>query len=109
MDFRQVFADKPVTVELPIDLVGRSPGVQAGGKLVQKARKMRVSGLFADLPERVSVDINNLNLARTIKAGDLRYDKFRVAMKPDVAIASCELTRALRQEAQQAAKTTGKK
>lgn len=110
MDFKQVFPDKPVTVELPLDLVGRSPGVFAGGKLVQKARKMRVTGLYPNLPERIAVDITNLQLARTIKAGDLRYDNFRLAMKPDAAICSCELTRALRQEAQAAAsKTPGKK
>jgi len=104
MDFQQVFPDKPVIVALPVDLIGTSPGVVAGGRLVQKQRRLKVMGLYPDLPERLQVSISDLQLGRSIKAGDLSFDKFSVRMNADVAIASCEITRALRQEAAAAGK-----
>jgi large subunit ribosomal protein L25 len=101
MDFTQVFPNKPVQVELPVELVGRSPGVAAGGKLVQKARKLRVLGNYTQLPERITVDISELRLGRSIKAGDLRFESFQIRNAADVAVASVELTRQLRQEGPQ--------
>jgi large subunit ribosomal protein L25 len=109
MDFTQVFPTKPVQVELPVEIVGRSPGVAAGGKLVQKARKLRVLGMYPNLPERIKVDISELRLGRSIKAGDLRFPEFQVRNAADVAVVSVELTRQLRQEGPQPGAAPAKK
>ena len=42
IDFVQVFDDKMVTVNLPIQLTGNSVGLLGGGKLRQRRRQIRV-------------------------------------------------------------------
>ena len=108
-EFVVVKSEVPITVDLPVKLTGTSPGVLMGGKLVQKAKKFRVKGLYTNLPNSVEVSIDDLKLGRSLKVRDLQYDKFVITMAGDVPVCSCEITRQLRQEAVQAAKTGGKK
>ncbi|MBX3102947.1 MAG: 50S ribosomal protein L25 [Bacteroidetes bacterium] len=99
VEFRQISEARPVQVLLPIRLIGSSVGVLAGGKLVQKARKLRVRGVYSQLPEELVIDITSLRLGHSLKVRDLKYDNFVIAENSDVPIASVELTRSLRQEA----------
>jgi large subunit ribosomal protein L25 len=106
-DFIRVYDDRPVEVALPVKLTGTSPGVLMGGKLVQKLRKITVKGIYTDMPEHLNVDISGLRLGRSLKTGDLAFDKLEITMVKNIPVASVEVTRALRQEAVAAAK--GKK
>jgi large subunit ribosomal protein L25 len=106
VEFRQIDDKRAVQMPLPIRLTGSSVGVLAGGKLVQKARKLRVRGLYTQLPEELAIDITNLRLGHSLKVRDLQYDNFTIAENGDVPIASVELTRTLRQES--AAQAKGK-
>jgi large subunit ribosomal protein L25 len=107
VEFRRVKEDKAIEVNLPIKLVGNSVGVLAGGKLVQKQRKLKVRGLFTKLPDLLTIDISELKLGRSLIVSDLKFDDLIVSMPKDLPICSVEITRSLRQEAAQAAK--GKK
>jgi large subunit ribosomal protein L25 len=99
LEFLKVREDVPVQVSLPVRLTGTAEGALAGGKLVQKARKLTVRGLYKDLPDFLDIDVTNLKLGRSLKVGDLRFEKFMVAMPKDLPLATVEITRALRQEA----------
>ena len=101
VDFYCVPKGEPVTVELPVKLVGVAPGVLAGGRLVQQIRKMRVKGLIKDLPSTVEVDVSNLQLGKALLVRDLPPYPFRVRMAPTVAIARIEIPRALRVQREQ--------
>ncbi len=46
IDFVEVFDDKPVTVEIPIKLVGAAIGMKDGGKPRQRRRVLKVRGLI---------------------------------------------------------------
>ncbi len=70
-DFLQVFDEKPVKIDLPIELKGNSPGVIKGGKLIIKLRKLRVKGLMDALPARITIDISKLEITDSVKVGDL--------------------------------------
>ena len=70
-DFLQVFDEKPVKIDLPIELKGSSPGVIKGGKLITKLRKLRVKGLMDALPARITIDISKLEITDSVKVGDL--------------------------------------
>ncbi len=98
-DFLAVEEGVPQTVEVPITLVGRPVGVESGGKLVQKLRKMKVKGDYTKIPDRIEVNVKELRLGHSIKISDLHYDNFMIRNKSDVAVASVEITRALRQAA----------
>ena len=98
IEFHKVYADRPLQVDIPLKLTGTSEGVLAGGRLVQKQRKLRVRGLYKDIPDSLSYDITNLRLGRSIKVADVEFDNLIVDMIRDVPIATVEITRQLRQE-----------
>ena len=78
IDFVQVFPDKKVTVNLPVRLTGSSVGIRAGGKLRQRRRNLKVNGLIKDMPDRLEVDLSDLDIGESMKVGDLSYDNLDV-------------------------------
>ena len=60
VDFIQMFDDKKLTVQLPVELKGTSPGVKMGGRLKLNKRKITVKGLPADLPETIAINMDGL-------------------------------------------------
>lgn len=78
IDFVEVFDDKPVTATIPIELTGSSIGVKNGGKMRQRRRYLKVKGLIKDLPERLKVDITDLDIGQVIKIGDLDYPNLEI-------------------------------
>lgn len=78
IDFIEVPDNKPVTINIPVKVIGDSPGVKAGGKLRIKARNLKVKGLINEIPEFLVVDISELKIGQSIKVGDLSYDKIEL-------------------------------
>lgn len=78
IDFVEVFDDKPVTVELPINLVGVAIGLKDGGKTRQRRRVLKVRGLIKDLPDTLDIDISDVAIGDVIKIGDLSYDNLEI-------------------------------
>ena len=73
IDFVEYFDDRPVTLKLPINIIGDSVGLKKGGKLKVKRRYLKVKALPKDLPDVLDVDITKLDIGKTIKVGDLGY------------------------------------
>ncbi len=96
VDFLEVFADKPVVVELPVRLEGFAPGVKAGGKLTLAMRRLRVRGIYTELPEEIVVDVSKLKLGKSIQVGDLSFDKLELLNANNAVVAQVKLTRAAR-------------
>ncbi|WP_027000943.1 50S ribosomal protein L25/general stress protein Ctc [Eisenibacter elegans] len=96
VDFLQIFPDKPVKMAVPITTVGVSPGVQAGGKLVYKMRKMRVKALPAQLPDTVQVDISELELGKSIKVREIAVEGYEILDNMSNPVVSIDIPRALR-------------
>lgn len=94
MDFLALSEDKPVTVEVPIKIVGNSEGVKQGGKLAVSARKLRVSGLIANLPDELEVDITPMGIGKQIFAKDLSYDNINIVSPKGTLVCAVRATRA---------------
>ena len=94
IDFLQIVADKPVTVEIPVQLEGHAEGVKAGGKLSLEARKLKVKALYSNLPDRVVVDVNSLGLGKKIQVADLHYDNLEIVNVKSQIVAQVKATRA---------------
>lgn len=77
-DFIELHDNKPVVINIPIQVTGDSVGVIAGGKLSIKRRNLKVKGLANDLPEALHIDITDLKIHEGIKVGDLSYDKIEL-------------------------------
>jgi large subunit ribosomal protein L25 len=78
IDFIEVSAEKPIIIELPVEITGNSVGVRAGGKLRQRRKYIKVKGLIKDLPDTLVIDISDLDIGNSILAGDLKFDKIEV-------------------------------
>jgi large subunit ribosomal protein L25 len=95
IDFLELFEDKPVSIEVPVKVSGNSVGVRAGGVLVNKMRKLKISALPKHLPDYVEVKIDNLNIGDDIRVRDLSMDGVTFIDSPSNVIASVKTTRAV--------------
>jgi large subunit ribosomal protein L25 len=78
LDFIEVADDKPITINLPINVTGDSVGIKAGGKLRIRKRNLLVKGLTTDIPDFLPIDITELKIHQSIKVGDLSFDKIEL-------------------------------
>jgi large subunit ribosomal protein L25 len=107
VDFMELDAKKPVVIQIPVRLTGTSPGVKTGGKLVQKLRKLSVRALPKDHIDNIDVSIETLEVGKSVRVGDLKFDKLVITNAAEDTIVSVTTSRALRQAEQEAA--SGKK
>lgn len=95
-DFVAFADDKPIKFEIPVKVVGSSPGIAKGGKLELKTRVLKVKGLAKDFPDVIPVDISNLDLGKSFKVEDVQVEGFEVLTSPSVSIVTIGIPRALR-------------
>jgi len=72
LDFIRVMKGQHVRVEVPVELVGESVGVKAGGFLDFSGRSLHVECPAEAIPEKVTVDISKLRIGEHIAAGDVQ-------------------------------------
>ena len=94
IDFYQVTEDKPIVMEVPIKLNGLAEGVKAGGKLALQARKLKVNGIYTNIPERVVIDVTNLGLGKKLAVSDIQVEKCKLMNVQDACVAQVKATRA---------------
>jgi large subunit ribosomal protein L25 len=72
VDFQTLKDDEEITVEVPVKLVGESPGVKnQGGILAVVTHEVSVTCLPKYIPSAVTVDISSLALGQSIHAEQL--------------------------------------
>ena len=96
IDFLEVFADKPVTIEVPVVLDGFPVGVRAGGKLNLDMRKLKVRGFYKDVPEKLHIDVSKLGLGKTMKVGEVSFEGLELLNAKAAVVAAVRTTRAAR-------------
>jgi large subunit ribosomal protein L25 len=103
-DFYEISENKPITVEIPVKFTGSSAGVREGGKLVTECRKIKVKGLPKDIPAEIEIDITELGIGKSIRAGEIETRNFDIVLAKETPIVSVRTTRAAAAAAQEAAK-----
>ena len=101
-DFLAISADKPVSIDVPLNIFGNCAGVKAGGKLLIEARKLRVSGLPDQIPDVLDIDITNLRLGKQIVAGDLSFEGVQIVSPKTTGVCTVKHTRAAMAAAEEA-------
>lgn len=94
LDFLAVGDDKPVVMEVPVAIEGHAAGVKAGGKLVLNMKKVKVKAIYDQIPERLVINVDDIQIGQSIKVGDLHFDNFELASPKDLMIVSVRATRA---------------
>jgi len=93
VDFYQLRDDKPVMMEVPVRLTGRSRGVVAGGVLRQPYRKVRVKALPANLPDELVIDISPLRIGMKVYVGDVKTEGFTLVHPDNTVICAVRTAR----------------
>lgn len=77
VDFKRINVKEPVSVSVPLELVNieTSKGLKLGGVLNFAVRKVALRGLVHDMPEKIVVDLANLNIGEVIHGTDLVLPK----------------------------------
>ena len=87
-DFLLISEDKPVIISIPVNSVGTSKGVVAGGKLNIKTRKLKVKALPSALPDSIELDITPLKIGDSIKVKEVKVNGLELLdPKSDVVLA----------------------
>jgi large subunit ribosomal protein L25 len=72
VDFYEIDKQQAITLDIPIHFTGEAVGVELGGDLHHVKREIKVSCLFAVLPDFFEVDVSHLNIGDSIKVQDLK-------------------------------------
>ena len=96
IDFQEVYPDKPIIMEVPVQIEGHAEGVKAGGKLTLSMRKLKVKAVYSEIPERLVVNVDNLGLGKSMAVGDLHYEGLELMNAKNAVVCAVQLTRAAR-------------
>lgn len=96
IDFLEVYPEKPVVMEVPVQIEGHAEGVKAGGKLSLSMRKLKVKAPYTEIPERLVVNVDNLGLGKSLAVGDLHFEGLELMNAKNAVVCAVQLTRAAR-------------
>ena len=96
IDFLQVYPDKPIVMEVPVQIEGHAEGVKAGGKLTLSMRKLKVKAVYSEIPERLVVNVDSLGLGKSLAVGDLHFEGLELMNAKNAVVCAVQLTRAAR-------------
>ncbi len=103
IDFLEVYPDKPILMEVPVQIEGHAEGVKAGGKLSVSMRKLKVKAVYTEIPERLVINVDHLGLGKSLAVGDLHYEGLELMNAKNAVVCAVQLTRAARGAAAKAA------
>jgi len=73
VDFHAVKEDQILTAQLPIELLGDAVGEKSGGVLDHQLRSIEIHCRPADLPEKIEIDVSNIDLDEAVHVSDLKF------------------------------------
>ena len=92
-DFLQLKDEKKIKMEIPVKIIGDSPGVQQGGKILMRIRKLSLMAYPKNMPQFVEVDISSLELGKSIKVEELLTEEYDILNSPVVSVVSVNIPR----------------
>src|SRR5438874_11856377 len=90
IDFHAVSMDEKIEADVPLEPAGTANGVKNfGGLLEQSLRALAVSCLPRDLPDKISVDVSNLNIGDSIHVRDIKLpNEVAAKVQPELTVFS---------------------
>lgn len=93
VDFYQLFEDKEITMEIPVHLIGVSPGVIAGGNMRFPNRKLKVRAIPANLPDFINADISQLNIGDKVFVTELENENYSILHPENTVVVQVRISR----------------
>ena len=104
IDFFQLFDDKEITMEVPVKIVGTSPGVLLGGDLRLNQRRLKVRALPKNLPDYIEANISELQMGNKLYVTKVETKNFKLIHPDNTVVCQVRISRAAMKAAQEAAK-----
>ncbi len=104
IDFFQLSDSKEITMEVPVKIVGTSPGVLLGGDLRLNLRRLKVKALPKNLPDFVEANISELQMGNKLYVTKLEAKNFKLMHPDNTVVCQVKISRAAMKAAQEAAK-----
>lgn len=82
VDFLAIRRDQKITVDVPVRVIGESPGVKAGGVVEHHLWDLSVECLPGDVPEAIEVDISTLELGDGFRVASLELPSGATMLTP---------------------------
>jgi len=95
IDFYQLYEDKEISMDIPVQIQGAAPGVlNSGGVLRLSKRKLRVRALPSNLPDFITVDISGLEMGNKFYTAELKNDNFTLLHPDNTVVCQVKASRA---------------
>jgi len=94
IDFYQLFDNKEVTMEIPVQFTGNSRGVRNGGVLRKNKRSLRVKALPGNLPDYIEADITDLKIGNKLYITALDSEDFKFMHPVNTVVCQVRRSRA---------------
>ena len=104
IDFYQITDDKEITMEIPVRVIGTSPGVLLGGVLRLNNRKLKVKAFPKNLPDFLDADITPLEMGNKLYVTGLPQENYKIMHPENTVVCQVRISRAAMKAAQEAAK-----
>jgi len=91
-------------MEVPVKIVGTSPGVLLGGDLRLNTRKLKVKALPKNLPDFIEANISELEMGNKLYVTKLVSDNYKLLHPENTVVCQVRISRAAMKAAQEAAK-----
>ena len=74
VDFKRIDVKSPVSVVVPVEIINTeiSKGIKLGGVLNFAVRKVSITGLVENIPEKIIIDALDLNIGDSVHGSDLK-------------------------------------
>ena len=96
IDFLHIVPGKKIKMNIPVEIIGDAIGVKKGGKLIQKLKKLPISAKIENMPDKITVDVSNLDNNNFIRVVNIEQKDFKINYVPGTPIVSVEASRAAR-------------
>lgn len=89
IDYYGVDLEREIKVEVPLEFTGTAKGTKLGGVLETYRESVRLGSKPLDMPQKLIVDVSNMNIGDTINVEDLKLpDNVRAVHDQNFAIVS---------------------
>ncbi len=87
VDFQHISMTKEITVNVPVEVVGEPVGVKTkGGILETILREVEVECLPANIPDRIVIDVSELDVGDSLQVSDLHVENARIISDPESTV-----------------------
>ena len=92
IDFLEIDVSKKIKVKVPIELIGVSPGEKQGGHVNLIIRALEIESLPKDIPEKVEVQMGEVELNEMIRVSELKLDgSLKILNNPNDVVVNVHL------------------